>query len=219
MKRGWMVLALAGAVAAPAAAQQAGMPVWNSPKGGTGLTIDADYGKPNTDAGGGNAFGARATLGLANLTLGVGYANYKPTGAPSALSSLSGDVAFRVIGGSLIPFSVNVQGGVGQQFSKTSGLVTIPSTTLITGAVGISATLPSPGISIEPYFSPGIRYRKIGSGGGNSTNFGFAVGANVGFGMFGVHIAYDYTKGKSGQPNAGIFGVGAHIALRMPIGM
>jgi len=32
---------------------------------------------------------------------------------------------------------------------------------MATGAVGISVPLPTPGISIEPYFSPGIRYRNI----------------------------------------------------------
>src|SRR3989442_4601090 len=72
MKRGLTILALTLGAASPAAAQLAGMPVWNNPKGGTGITISGDYGKPNDNAGGGNAFGARASLGLANLNITAG---------------------------------------------------------------------------------------------------------------------------------------------------
>src|SRR5438876_1023962 len=65
-------------------------------------------------------------------------------------------------------------------------------------------------VSVEPYFSPGIRYRSV-SGGGNSTEFGYAIGANVGFGLFGVHLAYDNEQLKGGG-NVAVFGVGAHVA-------
>jgi len=74
MKRIMTVVALAAFAAAPAAAQWAGMPVWNSPKGGTGVTINGDVGLPNTDAGKGTAFGARGMLGLANLKIRIGFA-------------------------------------------------------------------------------------------------------------------------------------------------
>ena len=63
MKRVVMILALAASAASPAAAQWFGMPAWNSPKGGTGITVSGDYGKPNTDALSGNAFGARGSSG------------------------------------------------------------------------------------------------------------------------------------------------------------
>ena len=53
----------------PAVAQWAGMPAWNNPKGGTGVTINGDLGFPNNNGGKGTAFGARATLGLANISL------------------------------------------------------------------------------------------------------------------------------------------------------
>ena len=65
MKRGLVILALALGVTSRAAAQWAGLPVWNNPKGGTGVTISGDYCKPNNASGGGNAFGARASLGQA----------------------------------------------------------------------------------------------------------------------------------------------------------
>src|SRR5690242_3220356 len=161
MKRGLIVLALAVGAAAPASAQLAGMPVWNSPKGGTGLTISGDLGKPDNNGGKGTAFGARASLGLANLTISAGFSSWKPASYTSSVSSFGADAAFRVIGGSLIPVAINLQLGAATSGKVSSGgPVNIPSTTTMTGAVGISASIPSPGISIEPYFSPGLRYVK-----------------------------------------------------------
>jgi len=210
MKRGMIMLALAVGAAAPASAQFLGMPVWNSPKGGTGITIDGDYGKPSNTSGGGSAFGARGSIGFGTLTAGLGFASYKPSGATSSLSSIGADVAFRVIGGSLVPLAVNLQAGAAK--TTCTGCTDL---TTITLAAGVSVNIPSPGISIEPYVSPGIRISKF-SGLSSQSNFGFALGANVGFGMVGVHVAYDYTKGKSGAPNTSILGLGAHVAIKVP---
>ena len=44
------------------------------------------------------------------------------------------------------------------------------------------------------------------------------IGANVGFGMLGLHIAYDSEK-LDGGGTAGVLGIGAHVALKAPIGM
>jgi len=110
-----------------------------------------------------------------------------------------------------VPVKINVQAGAAHT-TADSGL------TEVTGAVGIGVTLPMPGISIEPYISPGVRYYKSGlAGTSSSTKFGFTIGANVGFGMLGVHIAYDHSQ-ISGV-NVSTFGVGAHLALKVPMGM
>lgn len=214
MKRTWLLAALAIGGAAPASAQFFGMPVWNSPSGGSGLTISGDYGKPNSGSGGGSAFGGRATLGLGMLSVTAGADSYKPSGG-SSTTSFGGDVAFGVIGGPLVPVKINIQGGAAHASVSGTGI------TEVTGAVGIGVTLPMPGISIEPYISPGVRYNKVGAvgplGGSSSTNFGFAIGANIGFGMLGIHIAYDHSK-MSGVTQ-GIFGIGAHLALKVPMGM
>jgi len=213
MKRTWLLAALAIGAAAPASAQFIGMPVWNSPTGGSGLTISGDYGKPNSNYfGGGSAFGGRATLGLGTLSVTAGVASFSPSpSGAEKFTSFGGDVAFRVIGGPLVPVKINVQGGAAHS-SADSGL------TVVTGAVGIGVTLPMPGISIEPYVSPGVRYYKSGiAGTSSSTKFGFAIGANVGFGMLGVHIAYDHAK--LGTLNVSTFGIGAHLALKVPMGM
>src|SRR2546430_2989462 len=112
MKRALLTVALSAFRAAPAAAQWRGMPGWNSPKGGTGVTISGDYGKPNAAYGAGNAFGGRASLGLGTLTLTAGVSSYKSDSiGPDRVTTWGGNAAFRLIGGSLLPFSLNLQAG------------------------------------------------------------------------------------------------------------
>jgi len=212
MKRAAILLALAACVAAPAAAQWLGMPVWNSPKGGTGITINGDWGKPDSSFGKGNAFGGRASIGLGTLTLTAGVASYKPENATSSITSYGGNAAMRVIGGSLIPVSINLQVGAARSDSSSPSR---PATTSVIGAVGLAISLPTPGLSIEPYVSPGFRYPRA-SGTGNA-NFGYTIGANVSFGMFGVHAAYDYEHVSGGHVD--ILGLGAHVAIKVPLGM
>jgi hypothetical protein len=213
MKSTAVVIGVSALLAAPAAAQWLGEPVWNSPKGGTGVTISGDYAHPNADYGKGNTWGGRASLGLSTITLTAGVASWKPENATQSLTSVGGNVAFRLIGGSLLPVAINMQ--FGGASTSTSG-VSAKATTLI-GAAGISVPLPTPGFSIEPYFSPGVRYRNAG-GGTNSTEFGYVFGANFSFGVLGAHLAYDNEKQKGGG-SVGVFGVGLHAGIHLPLGM
>lgn len=213
MKRIMTVLALAALAAAPAAAQWLGMPVWNSPKGGTGVTISGDFGMPNANGGKGTAFGARGSLGLANLQLTAGLSNWKPDLATESFTSIGGNVGFRVIGGSLLPVAINLQVGA----ATTGAANTFPSQTRLTAGGGIAVSVPTPGISIEPYLSLTNRWDKFSGISGTNSNFGWTLGANANFGMLGFHVAYD--SESSGGGTAGIIGIGAHIALKAPIGM
>src|SRR2546426_4157712 len=213
MKRALLILGVVVFLAAPGAAQWLAEPVWNRPKGGPGLTISGDYGRPDSAYGKGNAWGGRASLGLGTLTLTAGVATWKPDGATESFTSYGGNVDMRLIGGSLLPVAINVQVGV----ARTDSANATPALTSVTGAAGVSVPLPTPGFSIEPYFAPGIRYRSY-SNAGNSTEFGYVIGANLGFGLLGVHLAYDNEKRKN-LPSVGVFGVGAHVAIKLPLGM
>lgn len=217
MKRMVLVLALAALVTAPAAAQWAGMPVWNNPKGGTGITVHGDLGVPNEDGGKGTAFGARATVGLVNLSLTGGLTFWKPDGADESATSLGAVAGFRVIGGSLLPMAVNLQLGAGSSSEITSGLTTIPRTTHVIAGAGISVNVPTPGVSIEPYFSLSNRWHKP-SGLDTESNIGWVLGANLNLGMLGLHVAYDSESYGDGV-TSGIFGIGANFQLKAPIGM
>ena len=213
MKRALTVFALAAAVAAPARAQWAGMPVWNSPKGGTGVTINGDFGKPNADLGKGSAFGGRATHGLGSLSVTAGMSSWKPSGASSSATSIGATAAFRVIGGSLIPVNINLLVG-GARTTADS----VPNITTIVAGGGVSVSLPTPGVSIEPYLSITERVSKLSGISGTNSNIGFTVGANASFGLIGVHLAYDSQK-LTGGGTGSVIGLGVHVALKVPLGM
>src|SRR3989442_1906503 len=219
MKRSAFVVPVCAVlVAAPAAAQWTGMPVWNDPEGGTGITVRGESGKPGSAYGKGNAGGGRAALGGGTVTLTAGVATYKPEGSSDATTAVGGQAAFRVIGGSLLPFAVNLQAGAGTSAKITSS--NYPKRTNVTGAAGMSVLLPTPGVSIEPYFSPGIPYIKtedtITGASPSQTKFGYALRADPTFRMLQVHLAYDYQKLDVGS--TGVFGVGAHLDIRAPGG-
>jgi len=212
MKRIMTVLALAALAATPVAAQWFGMPVWNSPKGGTGVTINGDLGMPNSN-GKGTAFGGRATVGLANLSLTAGLVSWKPSGAVDNVTSVGGNAAFKIIGGSLIPVALNFQVGAARAGAANGD----SATTRLTAGGGVAVSVPTPGISIEPYLSITNRWYKASGISGTTSNLGWTLGANANFGMFGVHLAYDSEKVAGGT--IGTFGLGAHFALKAPIGM
>src|SRR4029077_5922881 len=217
MKRIAVLMTMIACAATPAMAQWLGMPAWNNPKGGTGVTINGDVGVPNTDAGKGTAFGARGTLGLANISFTAGVASWKPKGASASTTSVGGVAQFRAIGGSLIPIALNIQLGAGTASAITSGPVLSPKFTNILAGAGLSVNVPTPGLSIEPYLSVSNRWHKP-SGGSTESNIGWVLGANVGFGMLGLHVAYDSEK-LNGGGTPGVVGIGAHFALKAPIGM
>ena len=214
MKRTLTVLALAACVATPAAAQFLGMPNWSNPKGGTGIVISGDLGMPNEDLGKGTAFGARATVGLANLSLTGGLSFWKPDGAPDEYTSLGGQAAFRVIGGSLLPVAVSLQVNLARVGEANGD----PSLTRIGLGGAISVNVPTPGLSIEPYLALNNRWYKFSGVSGTESNIGWTLGANVGLGMLGLHLAYD-SESFGGGTTGGIIGIGAHFALKAPIGM
>ena len=214
MKRTLTVLALAACVTTQATAQFLGMPNWSNPKGGTGVVISGDLGMPNEDLGKGTAFGARATVGLANLSLTGGLSFWKPDGAPEDYTSLGGQAAFRVIGGSLLPVAVSLQVNLARVGEANGD----PSLTRLGLGGAVSVNVPTPGLSIEPYLAINNRWYKFSGVSGTESNIGWTLGANVGLGMLGLHLAYD-SESFGGGSTGGVIGLGAHFSLKAPIGM
>ncbi len=207
MQRGFTVLVCTLLIAAPAAAQWLGVPVWNSPKGGTGIGLYADYGSGNDDAGNGTTYGLRGSAGFGNIMVTLGYTSADLDLANDNNNSFGGNVAFRLIGGSLTPVAVNIQGGAARIGEANS----VPAFTRATLGGGVSASLPLP-LSIEPYLSLTNRWYFLD--GPDESNFGWTLGANASFGMFGAHLAYDSESFDGGT--AGVFGIGVHVSLRLP---
>ena len=214
MKRILTVLAAAAFAVSPLAAQSLGMPNWSNPKGGTGITVSGDIGMPNEDLGKGTAYGARGSFGFGAITLTAAIASWKPDGLSDSYSSIGGQGAFRVIGGSLMPVALSLQLD-GSHVGDANG---DPSLTRVGLGAAISASVPTPGLSIEPYLAVNNRWYKFSGSSSTDSNVGWTLGANVGFGMMGVHLAYDSENLGSGS-TGGIFGIGAHFSLKAPGGM
>jgi hypothetical protein len=218
MKRFGLTLVATVFATTPGVAQWLGLPAWNSPKGGTGIRISADYGSTNydsdTDPLKGSTFGSRASIGLGKATITAGVARFDPEGSVlEAATSFGVQGAYQLIGGSLTPVAVNVQGGLSRNGVVDGG--SEKYTNWILG-VGVGTSLAAPGFSVEPYVSVGSRWHSVS--GTTESNIGFAIGTNVTFGSFGLHAAYDSEKDESGG-RLGVFGVGAHLVLRTPVGM
>jgi len=213
MKRTLTVLAAAAFAVSPLAGQALGMPNWSNPKGGTGITISGDLAKPGDDLGKGTAYGARGSFGFGAITLTAQYANWKPSGLSESYNSIGAQGAFRVIGGSLMPLALSLQVNAAR-IGEANG----DSATTRLGLGGaVSVNVPTPGLSIEPYLAVNNRWYSA-SGASTESNIGWTLGANVGFGMMGLHLAYD-SENFGGGTTGGIFGLGVHFALKAPVGL
>src|SRR5438876_6791991 len=113
MKRMATIAALIAFGATPAVAQWAGMPVWNNPKGGTGVTIDGDLGFPNTNGGKGTAYGGRGTRVFPHSSVTPGLANGKPGRHSRRGACGGGRTALRLSWGGVIPGASDSQLGGG----------------------------------------------------------------------------------------------------------
>jgi hypothetical protein len=209
MKRALLVMGCMTATAlgnpGRAFAQIAGMPVWNSPKGGTGLTVAADFGAPDSVGGKGSTYAGRVVLGLSALTLSATVGSRNPSGTGANVTEYGGTAALRLIGGSLIPISVNLQGGGAR--STQSGI----RTTRGTVALGFAIDVPTPMVSVEPWVAPGLRVNH--ASGQTNTKFGVAGGLTMTFGILGLHAAVDY-ESLPGGGHTRTLGIGAHLAFR-----
>ena len=189
--------------------QLIGMPVWNSPKDGTGLTIAADFGSPDSVGGKGSAYAGRAVLGLSPLTVSATIGARNPE-AGANITQYGGTAALRLIGGSLVPVSVNVQSGIAT--FRQSSVRTIRGT----AALGFAIEVPLPGMSVEPWVAPGLRVTHTGAAGSSGahtdTRFGVAGGLTISVGMLGLHAAIDYESVAGGRHST-ILGIGAQFAI------
>jgi len=198
-----LVLAiLAGAAGATtASAQLPGIP-YGPVETGLGLTVAADYGKPNDDAGGGSAYGLTAGLGFSRFGFSASAGMYKPEGATDSEMGLAARLGMRLFGGGLNPIQIGAQVGVSTISFPVSATADERFTAIMPGAF---VKLSPPLFPLKPF---GQIYYPTGD---VEEELRFVVGANFNLLLgLGLHAAYDY--GDSG----GILGVGAHFTFRVP---
>jgi hypothetical protein len=221
------------ALATAAQAQLAGIPVYYNPRGGTGVGIAANVGFPNSDAGGGTAYGVAGSFGAGAVTLSAMIGAWKATSWPGAASnyawataqtSYGGSISYRVFGGGLLPVAVAVQAGYG--LIKAPVVSPHPSYTQTTIPVGIGISLDPPLFPLKPWIAPRMDFTSFGSGSGLSNTSTFHVSGGVNFNLLlglGVHAAVDWGQQKitagsvTTTKTPVILSVGAHFNFHVPM--
>jgi len=210
-------LFIAGLVVASApftsvvSAQMLGNPVYFSPTNPIGVTVAGDFGICASECGSPRAkfYGARATLGLPMIDLGVGLGSIDAGGASEIVYEAKASAT--VFGGPLIPVSVAIQAGVGRLSDSGVSILSIPI------GVGFGFSIPNPGVSIKPWVAPRIHVTRVSGAGFSATETDFAVSAGVNIGMpggLGFHAALDVLKGDGGSLST--FGIGIHYTFKPP---
>lgn len=233
----WGALALAlGGLARPAAAQLAATPVYFSPKQPTGLTVALDFGttlqtkydgvKATTKP---NDLGARASLGLPFITVGIGAGRYD-TDIPSAQkeTQFMGSAAIKLFSPPLVPVGISLQGGAG--YLKVGSGATAVKTVSLPVGLGIAVKPITPGVSFEVWGAPRVQFNAVSASTGKRVQAGIGASGGVNFGMpmgLGLHLAADYSK-LSAKASSGtgslrlpetqtlVFGIGLHYTFTIP---
>jgi len=215
------------ALATAAQAQLAGIPVYFNPRGGTGVGIAANVGFPNSDAGGGTAYGLSGSVGAGPITISAMVGAWKQTDIPgcsscswaSAQTSFGGALAYRLFGGGLLPVAVAAQVGYG--YVKAPAVSIIPGYSITSIPIGVGISLDPPLFPLKPWIAPRYQITNYGSGWPSNTS-NFAVSGGVNFNLLlglGVHAAVDWQQQKFGGTTYTplIWSVGAHFNFHVPM--
>lgn len=212
------------AVAAPAAAQMVGNPVYVPVGVGTGINIAGDFALGLNDASYKTTyFGARAAVGFSSfyVTGGIGSVKADEDLAPGATSqtAFAGNLGYHILRLPMTPIKVTAQAGAGYLKEGDYKQMDFP----IALAVGVS--LPGP-LGITPWVAPRVHIRSADDGENTETDtrFGGSAGINLSIGMIGIHLAADYIS-FSAPEGSGlsasdvsplVFGAGINIGLNVP---
>lgn len=209
-QRSWLAapLVLVLALATPAAAQLSGLPTRNAgiPNG---LAVGAEVGMPDADYGDGTAYGARAALGFGMLGVSALISTYDPDGPTDSYTTVGGALNLKVIGGPLIPLAVTLQGGLESGSPGGESSLHAPI------GLGISLTIPNPGVAITPWLAPRVDLTRFGDN-DVETNFGLSGGVDLSI-IWGLTVtaSYDRVWGDGGV-HPSVFGVGAGWNFHIP---
>jgi opacity protein-like surface antigen len=215
------------------------MPVYFSPKGGSGITLDGDYGRVSSAKFGTisqvnhpTALGGRIYLGLPIITLGLGASVFDSKVATQVnATQYQGTAAFKLLGGALMPVAISLQAGAGYlKFGSGTGAT---KTVSIPVGIGVGLNIPTPGASVEPWVAARVHLTSTSAGSGSTsvsqtqTGVGISGGLSVGLMMgLGLHVGFDWSSfgAKVGSPivsaqqklNQFVVGAGVHYMIKLP---
>jgi opacity protein-like surface antigen len=198
-------------LAAPLGAQVPGLPVFNHGVG-SGISVNGDIGFPN-DQGvdrNGTVYGVTGALALGPVGLTATMASGAPEDGESH-SSFGATANFKLFGGPLIPIGINFQAGAswttipGANVGGTDlDIVSVPV------GVGVSLSIPTPGLSIKPWIAPRLQMTRT-TGGLDDTQTDFGLSAGINFGLLmglNARVAYDYYTHDDIKPSTWSIGAG-----------
>ena len=186
---------------APAAAQAPRLPVVNNgvPRG---ILLAGDVAFPDAASGGGETYALTGALGLGMLGFTATLGSTSPD-VGSSTGVYGGTANLRVIGGPLVPFFVNLQGGVGYADFDGAQVTHVPI------GVGLGLTIPLPIFGLKPWFAPRWDYTSVsGTGSGDHSAFGYSAGLDIAF-IFGLGLRTAYDAVDVDGENATSWSIGA----------
>lgn len=217
-----LVTAVSTAAASQASAQVAGIPFYASPRGGTGVSVAANAGSTDENAGGGKGIAVTGGVGVGPLRLTATAGQFNPTPAGDNVNTFGATAGMRLFGAPLVPISIGVTAGVG--YAKYGTALGTQARVSVPVAVGIGINIPL--FPIKPWVAPRVQFNRSAAVGttpsSTETRVGVSVGAdfNLLLGL-GVHAAVDYlpkkVDGATTLPSSTTIGVGAHFNFNVPM--
>jgi len=201
--------------AAPLAAQNPGLPVYNMgvPRG---IGLYGDIGFPNDAAGKGTAYGATARAGFGDIGVTATVSADNPKGPAGSEAAVGGTLNYRLLGGPLVPLSVTLQAGA--SYSKPGQGALEQSLYHFPIGIGFALVIPNPVLAIHPWLAPRLDIVRTSATGGSNTDTNFGLSGGLEFNLlngFGIQAAYDRVFAKDVADPA-TFGLGAHYTFRVP---
>jgi hypothetical protein len=219
---------LAGAPAAPLAAQAFGVPVSGAPMA-RGVSLHAMAGLPNAAGEGGVAGMLAVSLGARRAGV-TGFLSTR-TGRDGDLPDFAGGGAsanVKVFGGPLVPFLVQLQGGAAYAAFRPHAGGPRETRWHVPVGLALSWVFPQPAVAVRPWIAPRIDHARVTGpdplldplpGGpvpratATATEFGLSGGVSFGFlNGLAIDLAYDRVFAAGGAPAT--FGVGLTYNLR-----
>jgi hypothetical protein len=222
MGRLFGAVALIVVTAVSAVAQAPGLPVINSGPA-RGFTLAGMAGFGNDGAGSGTAVGASGAYGMRRFAVGGFVSTVSgSTAADGAYQAAGATLAVKVLGGPLVPISLNLHTGVGYsapRYSPTGGSGAIKNKTWqVPVSLGIAWVFPQPVVALKPWLAPRADVVRVsGSGAGSRTDTNFALSGGVNFGFLnglGIDVAFDrvFSSGLGSKPL--ILGLGLSYSFK-----
>ncbi|MFN0178811.1 MAG: hypothetical protein ACKVZ0_08425 [Gemmatimonadales bacterium] len=222
MGRLFGAVALIVVTAGGAVAQAPGLPVINS---GTsrGFTLAGMGGFGNDGAGSGTAVGVSGNYGMRRVAVGGFVSTVSgSSGADGSYQAAGATLAVKVLGGPLVPVSLNLHTGVGYSapgYSLTGGSgATKNKTWQVPVGLGIAWVFPQPVVALKPWLAPRadvVRVSGPGPGSRTDTNFALSGGVNLGFlNGLGVDVAFDRVFSSGLGPKPLILGLGLSYSFK-----